>query len=486
MVDTVSRLTDEEILRAEGDLRELIRIADAMGELEVIEGADAHLEIGALYELSLQHEIPPVLLFDHIKGYKPGYRVVGGARDSRVLNRGTDLEALEAFRGRRYDRTPLIPPREVEAGPVFENVLTGAQVDVLQFPAPKWHEHDGGPYIGTECMVIQKDPESDWVNAGTYRTQVHDENTLTVFIEPGKHGRIIRQKYWDRGEACPMVVSVGQAPVLGAVAGPGSKWGEPELAKAGGLLGRPIDVVRGKVTGLPIPADCELVFEGFVPPTEIESRVEGPFGEWPGYYGSSPRPEPVLRVEAIYFRDDPIIVGDPPAKPTFPATARGSFASGARTWDALEAAGVHGVRGVWRHLGGLILVVAIDQYETGQAKSAGLVAAGSSGAAYLGRLTIVVEDDVDITDLSEVMWALTTRWDPETQTDIVGGVRTGHIDPRLDPDRRDVLDLTGSRMIAYAVRPFHWSDSFPRVNQVDAAYAREVRDKWASVLRFLR
>ena len=116
-----------------------------------------------------------------------------------------------------------------------------------------------------------------------------------------------------------MVVCVGQAPVLGRIAGAASRPGESELATAGGWLGRPVQVVRGKVTGLPFPADAELVFEGFVPPPEEEARAEGPFGEWPGYYGSDTRPEPVMRVEAVYHRDDPLIIGAPPVKPTYPA-----------------------------------------------------------------------------------------------------------------------------------------------------------------------
>ena len=189
-----------------------------------------------------------------------------------------------------------IPPEEVPTGPVFENIQTGNDVNVLAFPSPKWHELDGGPYIGTECMVINKDPESDWINVGTYRVQVQDEKTVSVYIEPGKHGNSIRQKYWDQGKACPTIVCLGQAPVLGDVAASGSGWGVSEFDIAGGRLGRPIQVVRGKITDLPFPADAELVLEGFVPPLETEARLEGPFGESPGYYSSAARPEPALTV----------------------------------------------------------------------------------------------------------------------------------------------------------------------------------------------
>jgi len=186
----------------------------------------------------------------------------------------------------------------VESGPITENILRGDKVNVRAFPAGHWHEHDGGPYIGTECLVINKDPDSDWINLGTYRTQVQDEKTLTVFIEPGKHGSIIREKYWAKGKPCPMVVCVGQAPILGVVASTASKHGVSELNSAGGRLGHPVKVIRGELTGLPIPAEAELAFEGFMPPPSEETRPEGPFAEWPGYYATDAGEEPVVRVGA--------------------------------------------------------------------------------------------------------------------------------------------------------------------------------------------
>ena len=94
--------------------------------------------------------------------------------------------------------------------------------------------------------------------------------------------------------------------------------------------------------------------------------------------------------------------------------------------------------------------------------------------------------DVDITNPTEVLWALATRWDPKTQTDIVDGCWTGHIDPVLQPEKRAVGDITNSRVIIYAVRPYHWREEFPRVNQVARDYAERVVQEWASRLDFLR
>jgi UbiD family decarboxylase len=475
-------------IAALGDLRTFIELSRERGELEVIRGADPHLEMGALYELSLRELYPPVLLFEEIKGYPAHHKVVMNVRFSRMFVGDLSLEAVKERRANRAAESEPIAPEYVESGPILSNVLRGADVNVLGFPSAKWHDGDGGRYIGTECLIITKDPDSDWVNVGTYRVQVHDAKTVTIFIEPGKHGRIIRQKYWDRGLPCPTVVVVGQAPVLGNVAGMASGYGESELAKAGGIIGRPIRVVRGELTGLPIPADAELAFEGFSPPIEQESRVEGPFAEWTGYYASDSRPEPVLHVEAIYHRDDPIVIGQPPAKPTFPGrqTSLGRIVA---LWDALEAAGVPGVTGVWKPVGGgerFVSIIAIKQMFDGHAKMAGLVATGAGPSAFLGRITIVVDDDIDITDPAEVMWALATRWDPKTQTDIIDGNWTGNLDPTLSPEKRAARDFTSSRAIIYAVRPYRWKDQFPKVNVVSREYSAEVEKKWAGTLSFLK
>ncbi len=483
---------DDRRIEALGDLRAFLRIAEQDGELEIIRGADPDCEIGALYELSLEHVIPPVLLFEDILGFPAGRRIVTNVRSSRVLNPGYGLDLVQSYRKANRRRIEPIAPKYVNDGPVLENVLLGDDAGTAPFPAPKWHQGDGGHYIGTECMVITRDPDSDWVNVGTYRVMIQGPKTVSVFMEPGKHGDVIRRKYWARGEACPMAISVGQAPVLGGVAATTFAEGVAEYDIAGGRLGRPVQVVAGQITGLPVPADAELVFEGAMPPPEREAAPEGPFGEWPGYYASGTRPEPVLRIEAVYHRHDPIIVGQPPAKPTLPGTRYGtagtSLFRAATLWDDLEAAGVPEVRAVWKMPGGgsrFIDVIAIKQLHAGHAKMAGLVAAGCGSGAFAGRMTIIVDHDIDITNVAEVMWAMATRWDPKTQTDIIDGCWTGNIDPRIPPANRAAGDLTNSRIIIYAVRPFHWRDQFPKVNAVSPDYAAIVRQKWAGKLDFL-
>jgi UbiD family decarboxylase len=474
---------------AMADLRTFVREAEAEGELQRVKGARTDLEIGALFELSNEHLYPPVLLFEDVEGFDPRFRILSNVRTSRFLVGDISLDAVKVYRARPKGKArEPIPPEEVNTGPVMDNIVEGDAVDLSVYPAPRWHENDGGNYIGTECMVIIKDPDSDWVNLGTYRVMVQDDKRLSVFIEPGKHGDVIRRKYWARGEDCPVAVCVGQAPVLGVVAAASAREGESEYAIAGGRIGQAIRTVRGKYSDLPIPADAEMVFEGVMPPLDKESATEGPFGEWPGYYASADRPEPVMHVQAVYHRDDPMIIGQPPVKPNYPGRQI-KIPRLAAFWDAIEGAGVPGVTGVWLMQGGgsrFIPVVSIKQMHAGHAKMAGLVAAGCRPGAYMARLIIVVDDDIDVTNAAEVMWAMATRWDPKTQTDIIDGCWTGHIDPALSPEKRAADDITNSRMIIYAVRPWHWKDDFPKVNAVEKGYADKVRNKWKSKLKFLR
>ena len=154
------------------------------------------------------------------------------------------------------------------------------------------------------------------------------------------------------------------------------------------------------------PASAEIVLEGeCVPGPE---KIEGPFGEWTGYYGSSSRPEPIVKIHQVTHRDDPILLG-------YTRKWRAPLKA-ALVWDDLEAAGVPDVRGVWYHEAAgaayLFLVVAIKQRYPGHARQAGLIATECHAAAYLGRYTIVVDDDIDPTNLNEVLWALCTRSDP--------------------------------------------------------------------------
>src|SRR5262249_6369126 len=178
------------------------------------------------------------------------------------------VDIVQRYHARMQDLRPL-PPRYVNDGPIFENVIEGDAVDVLKFPVPRHHEQDKARFIGTADCVVTKDPDNGWYNLGAYRSQVYDGKTVGCQITEGKHGRIHRDKYFARGEPMKVVILCGQDPLLFMLASsPLPEVSEYDIA--GGLRGEPIDVVRGPYTGFLIPADCEIAIEGEAVPGETK------------------------------------------------------------------------------------------------------------------------------------------------------------------------------------------------------------------------
>ena len=303
------------------DLRLFLKQSKDAGELQEIQGAHWNQEIGALTEIYAGVSNPPALLFDGIPDYPRGYRVLSNilmspVREALALGMPPEVGGIELVRTvkERLGNLQPIPPHEVDKAAWMENSVRGAEVDLLKFPVPLWHGDDGGRYIGTFDSVICRDPDSGYVNVGTYRVQLHDDKHVGLFIVPGKHGDLIARKYWAKGEDCPVAIVFGLPPSMILASAVGIPWKLSEYDFLGGLLGMPVPVQKGPVTDLPIPAFAEIVVEGFVPPPERMAREEGPFGEWPGYYASDAHQAPVVRVEALYHRTDPILTGDPPLK----------------------------------------------------------------------------------------------------------------------------------------------------------------------------
>jgi 4-hydroxy-3-polyprenylbenzoate decarboxylase len=257
-----------------------------------------------------------------------------------------------------------------------------------------------------------------------------------------------------------------------------------EYDVVGGFRGRPMDVVLGKHTGLPMPARAEIVLEGFVYPGN--QRPEGPFGEWTGYYASDVRDEPVLEIKAIYHRDNPIILGCPPERPPDEIARYRAVTRSALLRENIAKAGVPDVTGVWAHEVGsarMLLAIAIKQRYPGHSMQAGHVASQCHVGAYAGKWVIVVDDDIDVSNLEELMWAAITRADPATSMDIINNTWSTPLDPRIPPEKRERRDFTNSRLVIDACRPFHWRDEFPLVNAPTPELAREAREKWGYLCR---
>ena len=176
---------------ANKDLRNFLEEIEKIGELKKISGAETEEDIGGLVDIFMRDLDNPALLFDDVPGFPNGHRVLANIIMSRprcaiALGLPPDATQEELIKWWRHylGDAPLHPPVEVNGGPLVENVTEGEAVNIRSLPSPKWHEHDGGNFIGTGCIVAMRDPDTGWVNYGTYRVQAH-EPRVAVYAEPG-------------------------------------------------------------------------------------------------------------------------------------------------------------------------------------------------------------------------------------------------------------------------------------------------------------
>lgn len=476
-----------------GSMREYLDTIRRKGLLQDINAVDWDVELGSITELVALSKNPRALLFDHIKGYAKGYRVATNIYASARLHAialgipddVTVTEMVQHWR-RRAGNLTSTAPRTVPDGPIRENIIRGEEIDVFKFPIPRYHEHDGGRYFGTGDLVITRDPEERWVNIGVYRCQAHDRKTLGLLIQPSHHGQLQMDKFWQRGEDAPIVVTAGQDPHTYAAACMPLGWGKSEYDIAGGFRQKSIDVIIEPRTQLPIPATAEIAVIGHVPSPRKEMQQEGPFGECVGYYTAS-GPATVIHIDEIWHRNDPIMHGSPPMRGSAMRHSLGAeIMTSAMIWDTVERE-VPGVAGVYAlsqpcQTGAFLVAVAISQKYPGHAKHAGLAALASNAAIFRNRAIIVVDDDVDPSNLDEVIFALTTRCNPAEDIDLMRGTPGTFLDPRISPERRAAGDSTGSSMIIDACRPYTWRSSFPRVNTLSRELTQRTLTKWGKEL----
>ena len=465
-------------------LRGWLEQVDKMGELRKVDGAHWDVEMGAITHMLTEKSrgAAPAILFDNVPDYPKGFRTLYGQLSSArriALTLGLPLEyerkvdVVQNYHARMQDLKPL-PPRFVNDGPIFENVVEGDDVDVLKFPVPRHHELDTARFIGTADCVMTQDPDTGWFNLGAYRSQVYDGKTVGCQITEGKHGRIHRDKYFERGQPMKVVILCGQDPLLFMLSSsPLPEVGEMDIA--GGLRGEPIDVVRGPYTGFPIPADCEIAIEGETVPGQV--KPEGPFGEWMGYYSDDTQARPYVNVKSILCRNDPILTCAPQHKPVDETGLLKGIAGAAQIWRALDACGVPEVLGVWNHEAGpatRFTAIQIRQRYPGHARQALHIASSCQGGAYAGKWTVVVDEDIDAGDLDQVLWAMCTRFDPLTDIDTI---------QKAWASKRDPLFLPGNfnnRILVDACIPYDkkLKGTFPVTVDVSADLRRSLRSKF--------
>lgn len=485
------------------DLRDFLKAVEGYRELRYFNGVDWNLEMGSIAEF-IYHEgkdPKPALLFDEIPGYARGYRCLFGQissprRIAMALGLPEDQIERKAILlnwRQKSKNSSLIPPKLVTSAPVDTNVLTGEQIDLLKFPSPKFHELDGGRYIGTGHVVIQRDPDTGYVNLGVYRVMLLDRNRLALHILEGRHGDIImNEKYFQRGRVMPVAIAIGVDPTLWFSGARKVPWQVSEYDYAGMIKGEPIEVIEGPYTGLLLPATAEIVIEGECHPGELAD--EGPFGEGIGYYanlGLEPVPEPVIRVTAIHYRDEPILACSCPSVPPAEDSPMFTYTIAANLWDMLEAAGVPGIKDVWcPEVGhsGLFNVISIEQKYTGHSTETGMIAAQISPG--LGKYTVVVDDDIDPSDMNQVIWAIETRTDPVRSIHVIERCHSTTRDPAISPEEKRKYKTTPkplftSRCFIDACQPYEWKHEWYPVVRSSPELRARILNKYGAALKEL-
>jgi 4-hydroxy-3-polyprenylbenzoate decarboxylase len=326
--------------------------------------------------------------------------------------------------------------------------MIGDDVDLLRFPVPKWYPRDGGKFI-TLGVVITKDPETGWVNMGIYRMMIHDKKSTGMFITPAQHIGYHFAKYRKLNKPMPVAVAIGVDPTVVLAAGARFPFNVNELAMAGALSKQPVKVVKGEIVDLEVPADAEIVLEGYVDPNK--TKPEGPFGEYTGYYAGGVQERPVFEVKAITYRNDPINTGALTGKPITEDQVIMSISNSALGRHALiDELGIPGVVDVfyhpWSPSNHLVVIATDGNPYPGHDKHVASALWGTKVGAG-ANWVIIVDKDIDITNLNEVMWAIVTRCKPDRDItiipnfyDYVGLIPQGR-DPEMIKQRRGLANV---------------------------------------------
>ena len=433
------------------DLREWLARVDQIGELVRVEQAvDRDEEMSAITYLLAKQQPSPAVLFERARGFEKSpigarmlWNVLGPSirRIALTLEESPETPTVELIRRVKDKLKQRIAPREVarQAAPLCAHTLTGRQIDLDALPIPRHWPLDGGRYAGTADAVITRDPDSGYLNVGTYRMMVQGKSQCGLYLSPGKDARLHITRSWQQGKPIEVAAAWGIDPLFMLVGSQTFPKNVSEYEFAGGIKGEPIPVVRGRTTDLLLPANAELVIEGVIRPNSVKS--EGPFGEFPGYYG---RPEagcPLVEITAVHYRANPILTNALMAD--YPSCEQSGFFSvirSAKIWDDLDKLGIPGVQGVYSHpaaAGGFgMTVISLEQRHAGHAAQALALAAQVPGGAYYTKWIIAVDDDVDPTDMDQVVWAMASRCNPIDDIDILRNTWSTWLDPTQNPPEK--------------------------------------------------
>lgn len=442
------------------DLREFISELDKQGQLKRISAqVDWNLELAAIMRKVLDNS-GPAILFENIKGYSPEFPFFSGTlgtygRYALAMGLSPTVNVHEITKVyRQRVKTPIKPVMvDKKNAPCKENILTGKEINLDKFPTPFWHVRDGGRYMGTFHCVVAKDTDTGWVNVGIYRMVIHDKDHLGILFQPGRHAEAVYKKYEQQGKAMPIAISIGQDPINFIAAYGRFEAQVSEWDMAGALRTKPVQLTKCETVDLEVPATAEIVIEGEVPP--FERREEGPFGEYTGYYGGTRAPRPFVNVTCITHRNNPIHTGLMEGKPIQENNILASVENTAAVEDLLMDRLNLDVKAVFDHPWSGVhgVVVSLKPRYPGHVQRIAHAIWGSEVGYHLDYI-FAVDDDIDPTNLNEVLWAICTRCKPDRDIHIYRREQASALWPCLLPEEREAG--IGARALIDATFPAEW------------------------------
>ena len=461
------------------DTRDFIEALRSTGDLvEVDNEVSWDLELGAIARLACERDGPAVW-FKCIADYPKDVTVfVNPVATWRRIALAFGLKPTSSIKEiyQEYEKCEgkLIPPVEVKDGPCKEVVVEGSQIDLFQFPSPMLHEGDGGRYLGTWDLVVSREPTTNWVNWGTYRFMVYDSLHLTGFPRPTSHlGKVFQEHYIPKGRPMPIALVIGADPLSHLAAGATYRIGGDETSLAGGLRGKPVELVRCQTSDLFVPARAEIVIEGEVLPDRV--GLEGPYGEYPGYRTGEMGNGILTRVTAVTHRRNPILTVDATGYKDNSSTST-SLSGALAIKRRLERHGVP-VVDVYVPPEGAIHTAVISVRYGGREMGRKTLEVLTSRRALLSKI-FMVDTDIDLYDMGKVIHAFSTKCHP------AHGIHTIHYEGRgntLTPcySQGERALQKGATVLFDCTWPGEWSREWevPVKATFDSIFSESLRQK---------
>jgi 4-hydroxy-3-polyprenylbenzoate decarboxylase len=433
------------------DLRAFLAALEAEGEAHRIRvPVEREREVGAICREVLDRH-GPALVFERLGEFSTPL-VVGVLGTIRRYARALGVEPNLAAIAERWHEAYAQPltPVEVGSAPCKQVVRDVVDFERDPFPVPRWHPLDGRYMLGTYHGVISQDPDTGWVNVGTYRSAVYGPDTLGCAFDSRKHIWQHWNKYRQRGSPMPVAVVIGMDPFLALTSVSPVPAGLDDYRVAGGLRGAPIEIIKADTNDLPLPANAEIVIEGEIPTDHDYDGTDGPFGEFAGYMGGPTRWPNYIVAKRVTHRRDPLFVGTFEGRPPTESVLVRCIGGSMSLKEHLGRSGLPGIVDVCvteGGCGGFHAVVSIKRAYPGHVRD--IFGVMLSVPTIPVKHCTVVDDDIDPWNSQQVEWAIATRVQAGRDVDIF---RHGRGSP-LDPSRPTTQGTESDKMGIDATRP---------------------------------